>query len=80
MIVYVTKTDIKNGKRSAPGSCPVALALDRATDEACSVERTQMWIGGHFIMTPPSVRRKIDAFDDGQGMIPFKFGIEYEKS
>lgn len=82
MIVHVkvTSEDIDKGMRRNNWSCPVALAMFRATGEKYSVGSAECHRIGLLgdILLPESVRVWINAFDDGLHPEPMEFDLEVE--
>jgi len=78
MKIEVTEEDIKAGWRNAL-YCPVALALDRATNQDwhVSADHLSPCIGENYDKSeiPARVRRFIRAFDQGKKVRPFSFEL-----
>ena len=78
LTVEVTQQDIERGSLIECRSCPVALALQRATGR--EVEVAGPWFifansRRHFNL-PESVRDFVAQFDSGVAVQPFSFEIE----
>lgn len=79
--IYVGKRDIAKGIPADPNCCPIAVATKR-TLGAQSVVVGRLIIAskaGHRIAvrrTGRSIVRRMNQFDDGNGMDPFSFTIE----
>ena len=88
--VEVTQVDIDEGCRKISGSCPVALALARASKAKfvnvyarCNLNTGHYrWIAEgifriHFIVALPDVVGAfVGAFDEGKPVSPFEFTLE----
>lgn len=77
--VEVTQADLDNGERKLCRSCPVALALQRATGTAWYVEYSGATIcrgGERRVDFPLTVAEFIRDFDDGAPVQPFSFVAE----
>jgi len=77
LVVKVTKEDIENGRPGSTCSCPVALAIDRATDGIWEVfnKAAENDGGCHIILPSKAIAfiRKFDATGEGE---PFEFTVE----
>lgn len=84
MKIVVTEEDITNGKRHAPYSCPIALAIQRATGYSIlavypkSGGRGAVRIGYKIIPIPMAVNQAIMKFDSENKMEPFEFELPYK--
>lgn len=78
-LIEVTRKDIRQGKRWASRSCPVALAIQRQTGEDCLVKNACIVAQGKFlpIKSPRSVSRFVRRFDAGKRCQPFRFYLKY---
>ena len=79
--IEVTQEDIDKGNRLAPCSCPVALAISRATNK-CAIVSSQdvsfQAYGGGFVYFDAIVRDFINKFDGRQPVQPFKFDLDID--
>jgi hypothetical protein len=80
MRVHVTPTDIKNGDRSKPCSCPIALALKRQKCTHVKVYDTYtVFRDNHnlvgFYTLPLKAQGFVRAFDEGSTVEPIIFTI-----
>lgn len=75
MLVRITSTDIRKGKRRDCRHCPVKLALDRTTGRSwmLSLTTTVESRTGAAITLPPEVSARIGDYDAGRPMTPFSF-------
>ncbi len=88
--IKVTKTDIKNGKKSDPYECPVGLALARALKKkfngnSYTSSHYTIWgnaitfsgdYRGYFDTALPAKALKfLEAFDAGLPVKPFQFNV-----
>jgi hypothetical protein len=72
--VYVRKADIEAGEPSKPWSCPVALAIQRATGCVPAVGSETFDIEQHReLPLPPAAQNFIHRFDAGNPVAPFGF-------
>jgi hypothetical protein len=84
--IYVGKRDIALGRKGAPYACPVARAIARNMPEATDVgvagdvsyrlrtgtsDSKRIWTD----TLPVRVIERIEAFDKGDGMTPFRFTL-----
>jgi len=88
MKITVTKNDIRQGQMNSPTSCPVALAVQRATKDHRS---TVGYLAIHIRQTDNSVTRIMDfalrgpvlsfvrAFDKGKRVKPLSFTLPIKK-
>lgn len=81
MTIEVTPEDIRMGKRNMLCSCPVALAIKRATGaERVAVGGTDaLWVSDNEplkVNLPIEARSFIFAFDEGGQVTPFTFDLE----
>jgi hypothetical protein len=75
--VSVTAADITAGTRGRARSCPVCLAMNRATGKKGVAGRLLLWPddrAGH-VATPPAVAAWMEDFDEGRPVRPFTFEI-----
>jgi hypothetical protein len=80
--VYVTKQDIKEGKRKSNCDCPVARAIRRALAN-CGIRRKKITVGiyriqvaGQMDWTSARVGEFITSFDAGRTNVsPFSFTL-----
>jgi len=86
MLVNVTEDDIKYGCKSAPGLCPVALAIKRTfgINEGVSVIPSDVAIFNENLIIqratfPHHVRDFILDFDHGRVVQPISFDMELEE-
>lgn len=82
MTITVSQDDIEQGQPLKGLSCPIALAIKRATGlEYVGVGVRQYWYkdlaGG---VLPPEVTEFVKAFDSGKPVEPFTFELEDLKS
>lgn len=84
MIITVTKTDIKKGKKESTTCCPIALAVKRKLKkpQLIYVFRDEIRFGRQWgnnydndIDLPKSAVKFIDKFDDGEKVKPFSFTL-----
>jgi hypothetical protein len=82
MRVAVRQDDIDYGVRGMPGSCPVARALRRyVAPLRPSVLGFQVALYDHYnvqiatLALPDAVRHFVSAFDRGDPVQPFSFGL-----
>lgn len=82
MKIKVTKADIKNGKRKSASSCPIALAVKRATKQKLVVVDEEYIGFGKSSRSyteykiPDKASVFIATFDDGDKVKPFSFALE----
>ena len=77
MKIDVTELDIENGKCGVAFSCPVALAVRRATGiTRVYVGSRHLEIGDRRMAIPIPVRRFITCFDAEIPVGPFSFELE----
>lgn len=79
--IFVTLTDIQDGKKLNTAECPVAIAYRRAgLPDARVFSDAITWAtdsGRAEIDLPNSVREFVSCLDSGKGpVIPFKFHID----
>jgi hypothetical protein len=77
--VWVTMSDIANGKPGDPCACPIALAMKRAglpSPEVYEDEIVWQDNGEHVAETSPTVREFIRYYDSGGTTIPIHFHLE----
>ncbi len=76
--INVTSDDIAKGKRGSACSCPIALAIKRATNQACHVG--VRWYSFERDLTDMPLPRKagefVIAFDQKQPVEPFSFELD----
>ena len=76
ILVDVTQEDIENGVAEDCLSCPIAIALERATNKKWAVGSEEVcpndFIGPVYRL-PQSARRFINRFDSGGVVKPFRF-------
>lgn len=79
MRIEVTQEDIKKGERHSGISCPIALALKRALPgRHVGVSEETADIGENArVLLPLEAQDFIDDFDDGLGVDPFAFELDY---
>lgn len=82
--IDVTKEDIDNGQRGQCNTCPIALAIKRATGAACFVDKfsVSIWRDGEpcairAVYTPLEVSTFVKSFDKGYAVRPFSFSAEF---
>lgn len=79
MKIEVTAEHIRDGERSQPSLCPVALALRQRFGCDCHVgSHTAVWVeaGGRFVVDlPESATKFVNEFDAGLAVEPFGFAI-----
>jgi hypothetical protein len=81
MKVDVTQEDIEQGRSGSASSCPVALAVTRATGRKCGVTQDYLYFYGSKgqllggLALPPYVTRAIVQFDSTESMKPFSFKL-----
>lgn len=73
--IYVTKNDIKNGKRGNCSKCPVALALYRRFPDFKIKVGALIKIGHELLEIKNRVAFFIHDFDGGKKVKPFSFYI-----
>jgi hypothetical protein len=78
MQIEVTREDIEEGPPGFGDSCPVALALQRATGEWAHVRRDAIQIGEIVYDAPVAVSEFVDLFDDELPVEPFAFDINLD--
>lgn len=83
MVIAVTQNDIKHGERFMCRTCPIALAIGRATSRMVWVERNHVAVDGStigeaivFAELPMLAQNFIKAFDKGRQVRPFSFCID----
>lgn len=84
MLIKVTQDNINKGKRRCAGSCPIANALSDipgVTVICAGLEELYFDKGNQCFTakTPPEVTKLMLRFDDGWGMEPFEFEVEFVK-
>ena len=77
MIIAVTAEDIQNGERCNPQTCPIALAIKRATGKQVIVgyDYVVMEGFGKEILMPRKARDFRERFDNIREGEPFSFEI-----
>lgn len=76
MIVKVTREDIECGKPGNGRRCPVALAIDRATQKTdVLVMSDAITVNGRRYSTPSRVAAWTRRFDLGEPVRPFEFDL-----
>ena len=80
MKIEVTAQDIASGKRVDCDCCPLALALNRATNDVWHVTKAEAYRRGPVrpITLPPPARKFIADFDACNPVFPFTFELELE--
>jgi hypothetical protein len=77
MKVAVTAEDITKGMPGDFRECPIALALNRTTNQSWFVGTTTAWRKGSptgdDVQLGDSVRAFIDRYDSGEVVDPFEF-------
>lgn len=79
MKITVTKKDIENGFPASCSSCPIALAIRRATRKNILVGSSEIGhpaIGFKDIKLPKKVRLFIERFDQDIPVKPFSFTLD----
>lgn len=91
-VVYVTQEDIDTGEPGECGTCPVAIAANRATGLWASVSNFSLCLFDYkpdqttsFLSHPAAFQMELPeivvqfiyAFDDGTSVSPFSFTIPY---
>ena len=84
VVVSVTQEDIAAGEPCEALSCPVAIAIRRATGLRTYVDEDtialgERYRGGPFVVSlppPPEVTRFVDRFDHRRPVSPFTFTLE----
>ena len=81
MLIEVTRDDVGNGQRFCSDSCPVALAIKRATGAffvvmTCEHVMITKGVSKQIVRLPPDVIEKVLRFDRGHAMEPFSFELE----
>lgn len=78
IVVNVTEEDIKNGKRCAPDSCPISLAIKRTIGEGTIVKTGRAWItvNGKDFYHSKKTMDFVRNFDREKLVTPFKFQLE----
>lgn len=79
MIVKVTKQDIKEGMRNIHSSCPVALAIKRATGVDYVSVGDVVFLGEDIVRVSRAVDRFVTRFDDKKPVKPFNFRLTLPK-
>jgi len=78
--IRVTAKDIRTGKREQSDTCPVALAVARATGMTPQVyaDHVLVWVkdGFYNVTLPGKVQRFIDSFDNQFQVEPFAFTLD----
>lgn len=76
MIVDVTQDDIDKGERFRGYACPIALAASRAFKEPKAAMGDGLRDAATWRIThtfTETTRRRMQQFDEGHGMKPFRF-------
>jgi hypothetical protein len=77
--IEVTEEDIEKGKQSDGTSCPVALAMMRATGSTyVYVDYIESRIAGELIYTPKKAEEFMRDFDSDSEIRPGPFAFEIE--
>jgi len=76
--VEVTQDDIDHGERGRCQTCPIALALKRATGEAWSVTDVIVYQVGRpeYAWLPARAEGFVHRFDDCEQVKPFTFKLK----
>lgn len=77
-IINVTQQDIDKGIKRTCLTCPVAIAMARATGKSITVSRESFWYGMRRIRLPKEAIDFIWAFDDDRKVEPFSFEVTIE--
>lgn len=78
-LIDVTREDIEDGERDSCTSCPVAIAIQRATGKVASVDYGRLELPGcATIRLPDFVEKFTLDFDSGAPVEPFSFLIDLE--
>ena len=78
-IINITKDDIKKGIRNLPGSCPIALALNKKFNCGDSFAGLNKIFVKHVgASTPVKAKNFMNEFDGEQPVRPFKFAIIFQ--
>jgi hypothetical protein len=78
MLIRVTATDIKNGKRHEPCFCPIALAIKRQARLSVYIGHINAYVGPGIYSLPPEATAFIRRFDLGKPVKPFLFNLILE--
>ena len=86
--VEVTERDIRRGITADPRSCPIALALKRATrkknvavfnEDADLRNNDRDWLTEWSAKMPRRATRFVDQFDKGYTVKPIKFNLTFKR-
>lgn len=79
MKIEVTKDDIMCGKRKSAHRCPVARAIKRICPievaDVIAVATRRLYVDTKETPLPREVGWRIDAYDEGEPMMPFSFEL-----
>jgi hypothetical protein len=82
MRINVTQEDINKGCQNDSGTCPIALALSRATGNAVHVRAIYASVYNWSLLyttdLPIEARLFIRDFDSGKHVDPFSFELELQ--
>lgn len=81
MIITVTQEDIDHGKRGSPTNCPVGHALHRKYRRSyANIYRITVFDRidrEHRFRCSKELTKVMEEFDDGEGMEPFSFDLNW---
>ena len=79
MLVEVTQEEIGMAKRRSVSHCPIALAIRLVLPDRCvRVKNFICFVDHYCIPLPAEVRQFISEFDNGLGVSPFAFTLDWE--